>query len=63
MRGQEGPRATKVSVLFFFIKSRMLTTKVAPEFNKKESDVTGQKSDQSEVVRGAGLEEFTPPTP
>ena len=49
MPGQEGPPAPEVRPVFISI--RMLTTKVAPEFYKKEPEVAGQKSDHSEVVK------------
>ena len=60
MSGKESPRATEVRPVFISI--RMLTTKVAPEFYKKEPEVASKKSDQSDVVRGAGHDDFiTPP--
>ena len=57
MSGQEGPRATEVRPVFISI--RMLTTKVAPEFYKKEPEVAGKKSDQSDAISGAGHDDFT----
>ena len=60
MLGQESPRATEVRPVFISI--RMLTTKVAPEFYKKEPEVASKKSDHSaDVVRGAGHDDFTTP--